>query len=348
VAELAAYPEALWPVLDYRQRDSEVLVDGRQLASSPSSKEEPAALGIAEALVREFQQLAGQPAPSVPCRLSASRLEARIKWMQEELLELKMAKDLHDEVDALLDLIYFALGTLVEMGIAGSEPFRLIHNANMRKIGARGERKNGIDGKLGKPQNWVDPRPDVAAALVRRHTPLLLTIAEPHGCLAASLHMALQRLKLEVPLSNIVACLPPVVLPAEAPEARSVGVTLPTRDLTGIVSNFGAIDDFVPIEMLDEAAFPTVLEKSLLRYAAVGVAFDSGIVYGQGTDHGHFTLVAAVDGDDVLLVDAGPETCGLQSVRIFDLYAGMKRRGDGVHRFAAQPSGAAAVGDANA
>ncbi len=48
--------------------------------------------------------------------ISSERLELSRKWINEEIIELKEAETDVDEVDALLDVMYFAVGLLVETG----------------------------------------------------------------------------------------------------------------------------------------------------------------------------------------------------------------------------------------
>lgn len=49
----------------------------------------------------------------------------------EEIAEFLVAPDIYEQADAMIDLIYFALGTLVEMGIKPDELFDIIQKANM-------------------------------------------------------------------------------------------------------------------------------------------------------------------------------------------------------------------------
>ena len=84
----------------------------------------------------------------------------RIGFMQEELDEFQAAATLEDQVDALVDLQYFLLGTLYEMGVTEEqydECFNRVHQANMQKIAGvkRGRRVYGVDAE--KPDEWQPP-----------------------------------------------------------------------------------------------------------------------------------------------------------------------------------------------
>lgn len=110
----------------------------------------------AQKAVRRFHKKAGQPIGKSEVRLTPDRKILRAKWMSEEILELTEADNLVDEIDALADLIYFAVGTFVEMGVNGSEIFRLVHQANIRKVIYNV--KNREDGKVAKPSRWPAPQ----------------------------------------------------------------------------------------------------------------------------------------------------------------------------------------------
>jgi predicted HAD superfamily Cof-like phosphohydrolase len=69
----------------------------------------------AQAKVFDFMKTAGQPIDSdEPEKL----LKARSEWINDELIELAQADILHEVADAYLDILYFALGGLIEWGEA--------------------------------------------------------------------------------------------------------------------------------------------------------------------------------------------------------------------------------------
>lgn len=89
--------------------------------------------------------------------------KSRYGHMTEELSEIIVAHDGNDingVVDGLVDLIYVALGTLLQMGVPPTEAFDIVHDANMKKRGAKTERH---DYDAIKPEGWVPP--DHAAML---------------------------------------------------------------------------------------------------------------------------------------------------------------------------------------
>lgn len=86
----------------------------------------------------------------------------RVQMMIEELREFAIAVeagDLEGQADGLVDLVYFALGTAVMMGLPWEKLFDEVHRANMEKelVADREEsaRLNKLDVK--KPVGWAPP-----------------------------------------------------------------------------------------------------------------------------------------------------------------------------------------------
>ncbi|MDR1689781.1 MAG: hypothetical protein LBS21_14415 [Clostridiales bacterium] len=107
--------------------------------------------------VREFHIAFSNPASDVPVKMEAERAAKRYKWMLEEIDEFIEAHTLTDQADAMIDLMYFALGTLVEMGVKPQKLFDIVHEANMTKLWEDGKPRYNADGKIIKPPSWDDP-----------------------------------------------------------------------------------------------------------------------------------------------------------------------------------------------
>jgi shikimate kinase len=116
-------------------------------------------------MVKDFHLKFGHPAAPAPRLLNGDRVDARGKWMQEELDEFYAAKNIYEQADAMIDLIYFALGTLVEMGVEPDGIFEIVHNANMSKLWPDGKPHYKDDGKTRKPPGWQDPEPLLREAI---------------------------------------------------------------------------------------------------------------------------------------------------------------------------------------
>lgn len=108
--------------------------------------------------VRHFHAIAGVPIADVPTQLAPERLFARVEWLREEVSELQSATSLVDQVDAVVDVIYVALGALVEMGVELEGPFQLVHQSNLAKAMPDGTFQKNAAGKIIKPSEWESPR----------------------------------------------------------------------------------------------------------------------------------------------------------------------------------------------
>lgn len=86
----------------------------------------------------------------------------RLEFLQEELLEFDHAlanSRRVDAFDALLDLVYVAMGTALYMGITPTmwnDGMDAVHRANMSKAKGAGHRRGKAE-KMVKPAGWVGP-----------------------------------------------------------------------------------------------------------------------------------------------------------------------------------------------
>ncbi len=117
-----------------------------------------------EEAVTEFHEKYGHPIGTV--RIFDAAIDARVGWMLEEMKELMTARSLRDEVemlDALCDLVYFAVGMAVVLGLPFDLAFAEVQRSNMSKLGADGKPIYGDDHKVVKGPNY-DP-PHLAAVI---------------------------------------------------------------------------------------------------------------------------------------------------------------------------------------
>lgn len=88
-------------------------------------------------------------------------LHFRIKFMIEELAEYvegAREMDLEKQLDALVDLVYVALGTAYLHGFNFEEAWHRVHNANMEKVkGTAESSKRNSDYDVVKPEGWHPP-----------------------------------------------------------------------------------------------------------------------------------------------------------------------------------------------
>lgn len=297
----------------------------------------------AQRCVAEFHEAFGHPTERLPGALNESRARAREAWMREELDEFLAASDLIGQADAMVDLIYFALGTLVELGVDGGQLFEVVHEANMKKLGPNGKPLVREDGKIAKPAGWVDPTATLRNRLVEEHSKYKLVVADDLGCVAASLAMVAHATGFpEYSRERFAQVLPPVVEPPEGEDAADFsrfGVVMQIGSLDPYLEAAGIplIDDFLGIEFISEMSFPDVLREALARYDALAVGFDASFVYPDAPNFGHFATVADIDSARALLVDPGPLTAGLASVKLDDLFTAIRAKKDGLHRFKVRP-----------
>ncbi|HLI64810.1 MAG TPA: hypothetical protein VKU90_00480 [Caulobacteraceae bacterium] len=119
--------------------------------------------------VRAFHLAFGAPAPDGPGPLERERVLARAAWIEEEVQELREATTIADQADAFIDVIYFAVGGLVNMGIRPGPLWDIVQAANMAKLWPDGRpRYRDGDGKVIKPLGWEDPGPKLAAEIERQ------------------------------------------------------------------------------------------------------------------------------------------------------------------------------------
>lgn len=114
--------------------------------------------------VREFhRKILAQDAPMTPTVLPPRLRNDRINFMWEELIEFENAHNIVDQTDAMLDLVYVALGTLYLMGIDADTVWKFVQDANMQKV--RGITKRGMEYDAVKPPGWVAPEGRIKAYL---------------------------------------------------------------------------------------------------------------------------------------------------------------------------------------
>jgi hypothetical protein len=92
-----------------------------------------------------------------PRMLNKDQVSDRIKYMQEELNELRDAEDIVDQYDAVLDILVFAFGTLEQMGLPFHDGYEIVMYCNVCKVAGTkpGREVHGKD--LIKPPGWEGP-----------------------------------------------------------------------------------------------------------------------------------------------------------------------------------------------
>ncbi|MCL2312351.1 MAG: HAD family hydrolase [Firmicutes bacterium] len=116
--------------------------------------------------VKEFQEAMDLPHRDIPELMLEQRARERYDYMLEELNEFIESQTVVDQADAMIDLIYFAIGTLVEMGVKPQALFDIVQEANMSKLWPDGKpRFREEDLKVIKPAGWESPEPKIEAEI---------------------------------------------------------------------------------------------------------------------------------------------------------------------------------------
>lgn len=118
--------------------------------------------------VKEFQLKFGHPTAERPTKMEPERALKRYHWMLEEINEFLEADEIVEQADAMIDVMYFALGTLVEMGIRPDALFQIVQDANMAKLWPDGKPHYNAEGKTIKPKGWEDPHEKLKAEIERQ------------------------------------------------------------------------------------------------------------------------------------------------------------------------------------
>ena len=108
--------------------------------------------------VKEFQLKFGQIVGDRPQHLTLRKLNERVEFMLEELIEFSIAcesQNLAEQADALVDLVYVVLGTVNMLGLPWEALWNDVHQANMRKVRGVGKRGHLVD--CVKPPGWIGP-----------------------------------------------------------------------------------------------------------------------------------------------------------------------------------------------
>lgn len=111
-----------------------------------------------EMVERFNKEIAGTPIPEVPTKIEGPRKDFCTGVLREEIKEFEDATTLAEQADAIVDLLYYAHGRLLEMGVVGRAAFEEVHAANMRKVrGELSKRPHALGFDAVKPAGWQGP-----------------------------------------------------------------------------------------------------------------------------------------------------------------------------------------------
>ncbi len=122
--------------------------------------------------VQKFHEKFGHPVSTELCNIETQRALDRVKWIKSECSEYIDAVIANDKVeiaDALGDILYFVLGTVVEHGLQDNmeDVFQAIQDSNMSKLGADGNPMYRADGKIMKGPYYFTPTAKIKELLTQ-------------------------------------------------------------------------------------------------------------------------------------------------------------------------------------
>ena len=125
----------------------------------------------------EFSEKFGLTYRDYPRELPDDEKRFRIVCMFEEVQEYADAIHMEDELDALVDLVYFALGTCYRHGYCFESAWKRVHEANMKKERAKNKSESKRDFELDvvKPIGWEPP--DLTDIVHPAPNPALISIS---------------------------------------------------------------------------------------------------------------------------------------------------------------------------
>jgi len=125
--------------------------------------------------VHDFHQKFGlvDAYASTPSINNKELMEFRAKFLVEEAEEFAEAireNHLVKAFDALIDIVYVALGTALMMNVPWLKGWQAVHFANMQKVRVLRKEQSGRRSQYDvvKPSGWISPEP-VLGALIQTH-----------------------------------------------------------------------------------------------------------------------------------------------------------------------------------
>lgn len=116
--------------------------------------------------MQEIHRTFGTPAPDRPELQSRHQVVRRAKWTNDEVFELLEANDIVEQADAYSDIMVFALGGLVELGVDPGFILQRVLKSQFDKIWPDGKAHVDADGKWVKPEGWIAPDEDIRAEIL--------------------------------------------------------------------------------------------------------------------------------------------------------------------------------------
>jgi predicted HAD superfamily Cof-like phosphohydrolase len=92
------------------------------------------------------------------CEINATQFSLYKNLIEEEVQELRDAKDQTEQLDALVDILVVTIGAINSMGADGEGAWKEVMRTNFAKIDEHtGKVRKREDGKVLKPEGWQPP-----------------------------------------------------------------------------------------------------------------------------------------------------------------------------------------------
>lgn len=289
--------------------------------------------------VKDFHDKFGHPIAGAPKFMGKKRALKRYKWMLEELDEFLEAENIIDQTDAMIDLIYFAVGTMVELGVEPDEVFEIVHNANMNKLWQDGKPYYNEDNKTIKPPNWVDPYP-----ILKQKIESYKVEAKPYFCVASVLETIIkEQTNIEIKQNEIIEYLGLNVPSNYEGETKNINFTDDVK-LQGVVLEKDSVnrlfehfkiplkEEYIEISMFQDFEFIDTLKQKL----DCGYSLACGVSYGKlydiddKNDIGHVVQICSTTKGKVTVYDPGSLSKGYKEIDEYQLYIAIKFKRDGI------------------
>jgi len=119
------------------------------------------------AQVREFTDLQPLNLPVTPTEMNDTQVRFIAEMVNSEMIELAQARNTVEQVDALVDAMYYICDCAIKMGVDLDPCFAIVHGANMRKV-VDGKLVTNEKGKVTKPEGWYGPEEELKHEIMTR------------------------------------------------------------------------------------------------------------------------------------------------------------------------------------
>lgn len=287
-------------------------------------------------LVQEFHEKFGHPVSNIPVMMKKERAKKRYNWMLEEINEFIEAEDIVEQADAMIDVMYFALGTLVEMGVSPDSLFNIVHEANMSKLWEDGLPHYNEEGKTIKPVNWEDPHIKLEAEISRQSYIKNLVIAKQNYCVPASVLMVLHHYGIYEFTQEMIADNLSITPIDDKIDHKLWGAHINKNTLNTFFEKNGIdlTETFLGINtFMDEWFMSEKIDELRSNDVSIICGYNYTHLFGNKEDtFGHVSVIISVSKDKktIDILDPGPKNAGVKTVSSSDLFYAIKARNDGL------------------